>query len=175
MAEMPKRRRIELCFPATCVDADASEKGTWRNGKFSDWTLQVGDKTYPVHRYVFGQGLHNSAFLAQAFTAHGFGSASTARTDLTTLIPSCCEGHIFEAALDFAYTEHLKESSASDLVFLAKVGDVLQMRTLLEAVTKNMNQEGVVSGTAACEVVLAFPKLVALDRACKKSCKKRLL
>ena len=106
-----KRRRIQLHFPATSVDQEAAEKAHWRNGKLSDWTLQLGQKAYPVHRYVFGQGEHNSAFLAQAFAAQRFRSTHTATTDLTKLIPSCCEGRIFEAALDFAYTGKLEDHS----------------------------------------------------------------
>jgi len=156
---MQKRRRIELNFPSTTGDSDAAEESTWRNGKLSDWMLQLQDKTYPIHRFVFGQGPRCSSFLAKAFNAHAFGSAGKATTNLTDLIPWCCEGRIFETALDFAYSGKLEKCSAFDLVCLCRVGDALQMRALLDATVERLNQPETLLGEAAFDVVAALTQL----------------
>mmetsp|Transcript_78774 Transcript_78774/g.231122 ORF Transcript_78774/g.231122 Transcript_78774/m.231122 type:complete len:532 (+) Transcript_78774:90-1685(+) len=156
---MQKRRRIELDFPSVGADSGEEEPSSWRNGKLSDWTLHLSQTDYQVHRFVFGQGPRSSVFLSKAFSGLAFGSSATATTDLTGLIPSCCEGRIFEAALDFAYTGKLATASAMDLVLLCKVGDVLQMRALLEVAVGWLNLEGAISGPSAIGMMEALAQV----------------
>ncbi|XXQ36386.1 BTB And C-terminal Kelch [Plasmodiophora brassicae] len=58
-----------------CPHGDAS----WRNGALSDWTIVVGTRRFPVHRFVIAVGPRSSAYFYNRF-AMGYDSAERCTT-----------------------------------------------------------------------------------------------
>jgi len=158
---MPKRK-ISLVFPDVAADAEICEQFSWRaGGMFSDWSLRLGiDQVYPVHRVVLGTGPRASVFLNKAFASETFGYATSRETDLSELLPEVCKGTIFDMVLDFSYQGKLPcDLPAEDLVLLLRVGDVLQMRALMEASIVALNADDMITKDSAPHILLALGRV----------------
>lgn len=122
---MSKKRKLTADFLELPAEKDELLR-SWQSGEHSDWTLNLGDKEYRVHKVIVATGERASSFLAAAFRKHVGDSAE--RTDLTSLIPKPCWSH-FEAVLDFIYSDTL-DLKAESWGPLVKMADVLQMGSL---------------------------------------------
>lgn len=113
---------------------------SWRDGPFSDWTVQVGEKTYHLHAFLLARA--SCYFDSQMSLATGAeASPSTPRrSDLTEVLPQSC--HVaFEDALDFVYSENQAafEVPASKALLLLKVADILGICGLFEAMGQRIS------------------------------------
>lgn len=109
---------------------------SWRDGPFSDWTVQVGENTYHLHAFLLARAslFFNSHMSMAAQAAAQDGSISMRCSDLTEVLPQSC--HVsFEDALDFIYSENQAafEVPPSKALLLLKVADILGIGGLFEA------------------------------------------
>ncbi|CAJ1390007.1 unnamed protein product, partial [Effrenium voratum] len=110
---------------------------SWRDGRFSDWTVQVGEKYYHLHAFLLARAsLFFESHMSIASRTEG-GSAKG--SDLTEVLPSSCHS-AFEDALDFMYSENQAtfEAPASKALLLLKIADILQISSLFEAMGRRI-------------------------------------
>lgn len=117
---------------------------SWRDGTFSDWTVQVGDKTYLLHAFLLARA-------SMFFRSHMSFAAGTADpttigplpskkgSDLTEVLPLSCHSS-FEDALDFIYSENQAafEVPACKALLLLKVADILGIGGLFDAMVQRI-------------------------------------
>jgi len=110
---------------------------SWRDGRFSDWTVQVGDKFYKLHAFLLARAslFFESHMSIAARTEQGNAKGS----DLTEVLPTSCHS-AFEDALDFMYSENQAafEAPASKALLLLKIADILQISSLFEAMGRRI-------------------------------------
>lgn len=94
---------------------------TWREGLFSDWTLQVDDARYKIHKFLFACGPRSSEFLKTSFLQKGF--ASTHVTVLDHLPTEVKQKAVMETMLDHVYEGKalIPPGIAIPLVFIGEV------------------------------------------------------
>jgi len=118
---------------------------SWRDGPFSDWTVQVGEKTYHLHAFLLARAsFYFNSHMSMA--AGGTGSEPAAGhpavrcSDLTEVLPQSCHA-AFEDALDFVYSENQAafEVPASKALLLLKVADILGIGGLFEAMGQRIS------------------------------------
>jgi len=105
----------------------------WRDGKYADWEVKLGDRTYSLHRVLLANGPRSCAFFSGACNAH---FASPSSSDLSGVLPDRCHQH-FERALDFVYGMDY-DADPRSLVGLMKIADVLQCGALLRMCVRTM-------------------------------------
>ncbi|CAK9100603.1 unnamed protein product [Durusdinium trenchii] len=110
---------------------------SWRDGRFSDWTVQVGEKFYHLHAFLLARAslFFESHMSIAARTEQGNFKGS----DLTEVLPTSCHS-AFEDALDFMYSENQAnfEAPASKALLLLKIADILQISSLFEAMGRRI-------------------------------------
>lgn len=124
---MQKKRRLTATFCDMPEEKDTLRR-SWRTGVHSDWTLELGQQRFAIHKVIVATGERASAFLAASFRKHcGQGE----RTDLTDLVPKSCWPH-FEALLDYIYTGEISIAVENWGAF-AKMADLLQIGALFHS------------------------------------------
>eukprot|EP00419_Tripos_fusus_P029969 CAMPEP_0172726820 /NCGR_PEP_ID=MMETSP1074-20121228/91329_1 /TAXON_ID=2916 /ORGANISM="Ceratium fusus, Strain PA161109" /LENGTH=616 /DNA_ID=CAMNT_0013553913 /DNA_START=34 /DNA_END=1886 /DNA_ORIENTATION=+ len=117
---------------------------SWRDGTFSDWTVQVGEKSYQLHAFLLARA-------SMFFRSHMSFAAGTADptmvgplpskkgSDLTEVLPLSCHSS-FEDALDFVYSENQSafEVPACKALLLLKVADILGIGGLFDAMVQRI-------------------------------------
>lgn len=110
---------------------------SWRDGRFSDWTVQVGDKSYGLHAFLLARAsmfFKSHMSIAAQTEAEGGQQTMPRRSDLTEVLPQSCHS-AFEDTLDFIYSENQStfEVPASKAILLLKIADILGIGGLFEA------------------------------------------
>lgn len=122
---------------------------SWRDGRFSDWTVQVGEKTYHLHAFLLARAslFFESHMSIARHTEAEEGSMVARGSDLTEVLPQSCHA-AFEDALDFVYSENQAtfEAPASKALLLLKIADILGIGGLFEAMGRRI--EAAFSDTA---------------------------
>lgn len=112
---------------------------SWRDGRFSDWTVQVGEKAYHLHAFLLARAsLFFESHMSMEARTKGEGSGSSG-SDLTEVLPSSCHS-AFEDALDFMYSENQAgfEAPASKALLLLKIADILGIGGLFDAMGRRI-------------------------------------
>lgn len=118
----------------------------WRDGRFSDWTVQVGEKAYHLHAFLLARASHffeshmsMAARTAAEAEASGVTPSLTRGSDLTEVLPQSCHS-AFEDTLDFIYSENQAsfEAPASKALLLLKIADILGIGGLFEAMGRRI-------------------------------------
>jgi hypothetical protein len=112
---------------------------TWKNAPYTDWTVIIDDKSYPLHRYFLGCGLHSSSYFNSQFRAQ---DSNLLKTDLSG-IPESCKKRVWEKVLDFIYLCDCKPFTVepNDIVPLLCISDYLQIPALTQFINKRFEQE----------------------------------
>eukprot|EP00927_Polykrikos_kofoidii_P055831 TRINITY_DN50026_c0_g1_i1.p1 TRINITY_DN50026_c0_g1~~TRINITY_DN50026_c0_g1_i1.p1 ORF type:complete len:619 (-),score=116.25 TRINITY_DN50026_c0_g1_i1:144-2000(-) len=110
---------------------------SWRDGRFSDWRVQVGEKTYQLHAFLLARAsLFFESHMSIAARAEAGDSTmpATRGSDLSEVLPQSTHA-AFEDALDFIYSENQAgfEAPASKALLLLKIADILGICGLFEA------------------------------------------
>mmetsp|Transcript_110590 Transcript_110590/g.276997 ORF Transcript_110590/g.276997 Transcript_110590/m.276997 type:complete len:598 (-) Transcript_110590:130-1923(-) len=113
----------------------------WRDGRFSDWAVQVGEKSYSLHAFLLARAslFFESHMSVAARTAAEENVPATRGSDLTDVLPHSCHS-AFEDALDFIYSENqaVFEAPASKALLLLKIADILGIGGLFEAMGRRI-------------------------------------
>lgn len=114
---------------------------SWRDGRFSDWPVQVEDKTYRLHAFILARAsmfFEKHMDMATRKEAEG-GPLSKRGSDLTDVLPHSCHS-AFEDALDFIYSANQAgfEAQASKALLLLKIADILQIEGLFCAMGRRI-------------------------------------
>ncbi|CAE7263195.1 abpC [Symbiodinium natans] len=112
---------------------------SWRDGRFSDWTVQVGEKTYHLHAFLLARAsLFFESHMSMASRAESDGKAAKG-SDLSEVLPQSCHA-AFEDALDFMYSENQAafEAPASKALLLLKIADILGINSLFDAMGRRI-------------------------------------
>jgi len=130
-APAPSVARVGLQLSPSQHGGIASRGLCWRDGRFSDWTVRVGEKTYHLHAFLLARA---SLFFESHMSITSRAEASVRGSDLTEVLPQSCHA-AFEDALDFIYSENQAgfEAPASKALLLLKIADILGICTLFEA------------------------------------------
>ncbi|CAL1146789.1 unnamed protein product [Cladocopium goreaui] len=110
---------------------------SWRDARFSDWTVQVGEKFYHLHAFLLARA---SLFFESHMSIAARAEQGNAKgSDLTEVLPTSCHS-AFEDALDFMYSENQAafEAPASKALLLLKIADILQISSLFEAMGRRI-------------------------------------
>mmetsp|Transcript_39011 Transcript_39011/g.64271 ORF Transcript_39011/g.64271 Transcript_39011/m.64271 type:complete len:567 (+) Transcript_39011:42-1742(+) len=114
---------------------------SWRDGRFSDWTVQVGEKSYRLHAFLLARAsLFFESHMSIAARAEAEdGVPATRGSDLTEVLPQSCHA-AFEDTLDFIYSENQSafEAPASKALLLLKIADILGIGGLFEAMGRRI-------------------------------------
>lgn len=114
---------------------------SWRDGRFADWTVQVGDKSYRLHAFLLARAgsFFESHMSMAARTESDEGVAQARQSDLTEVLPQSCHS-AFEGALDFIYSENQStfQAPASKALLLLKIADILGIGSLFEAMGRRI-------------------------------------
>jgi len=146
MPETPKARAVQLPLRFSCGREDGGidhRRLSWRDGGFSDWSVQFGEKCYNLHAFILARA--SSFFESHMSHFDRLGAGKNARTmrgsDLTEVLPQCCHAS-FEDALDFIYSENQAtfEAPVSKVVLLLKIADILGIGGLFEAMGKRIEE-----------------------------------
>lgn len=113
-----------------------SNQLSWRDGRFSDWTVQVGEKSYKLHAFLLARA---SLFFESHMSIQQQCEGQARRSDLTEVLPQSCHG-AFEDALDFIYSENQSvfEAPASKALLLLKIADILGIGGLFDAMGRRI-------------------------------------
>jgi len=112
---------------------------SWRDGRFSDWTVQVGETTYHLHAFLLARASQFfESHMSMASRAESEGKG-TKGSDLSEVLPQSCHA-AFEDALDFMYSENQAafEAPASKALLLLKIADILGINSLFEAMGRRI-------------------------------------
>lgn len=109
----------------------------WREGRFSDWSVTLGEKTYHLHAFLLARAskfFESHMSMAARVEAEG-GAQATCGSDLTEVLPGSCHS-AFEDTLDFIYSENQAsfEAPASKALLLLKIADILDIQGLFDAI-----------------------------------------
>jgi len=116
---------------------------SWRNGAFSNWTVQVGDKTYQLHVFLLAR---ESIFFRRHMSFAGVANPATIgpvpsknANNLTDVLLLSCHSS-FEDALDFIYSENQAafEVPVCKALQLLQVADILDIGGLLYAMVQRI-------------------------------------
>eukprot|EP00931_Biecheleriopsis_adriatica_P086289 TRINITY_DN6099_c0_g1_i2.p1 TRINITY_DN6099_c0_g1~~TRINITY_DN6099_c0_g1_i2.p1 ORF type:complete len:559 (-),score=108.17 TRINITY_DN6099_c0_g1_i2:84-1760(-) len=113
---------------------------SWRDGRFSDWKVQVGEQTYKLHAFILARASHFfESHMSMEARTKAEGTASAAGSDLTEVLPLSCHA-AFEDALDFMYSENQTsfEAPASKALLLLKIADILGIGGLFDAMGRRI-------------------------------------
>lgn len=113
---------------------------TWRDGSFSDWSVQVGEKRYCLHRLMLARASHFfESHMSMAASTEAQDGTETSGSDLTEVLPQSCHA-AFEDTLDFIYSENQAgfEAPASKALLLLKIADILGIEGLFEAMGRRI-------------------------------------
>lgn len=113
---------------------------TWRDGSFSDWSVQVGDKKYNLHRLMLARASHFfESHMSMAARTEAQDGTATSGSDLSEVLPQSCHS-AFEDALDFIYSENQAgfEAPASKALLLLKIADILGIGGLFDAMGRRI-------------------------------------
>jgi len=114
---------------------------SWRDGRFSDWAVQVGEKTYQLHAFLLARSsLFFESHMSMAARSEADGGGPTQRgSDLTKVLPQSCHS-AFEDALDFIYSENQAgfEAPASKALLMLKIADILGVGGLFDAMSRRI-------------------------------------
>lgn len=120
---------MALCVPFSFGEMAAA----YESGLFSDWTVVLGDKKWPVHRIILSQ--HSEFFKAQCKSEW-----CPPESDLSNLLPPPLWSH-FSALLRWVYAKRGESASLDDPVAGLAFADILQINDLhsesLEKIHKN--------------------------------------
>jgi len=114
---------------------------SWRDGRFSDWAVQVGERSYCLHAFLLARAslFFESHMSIAARTAAEEGHPGKRGSDLTEVLPQSCHA-AFEDTLDFIYSENQSafEAPASKALLLLKIADILGIGGLFEAMGRRI-------------------------------------
>lgn len=114
---------------------------SWRDGRFSDWNVQVGSNSYGLHAFLLARAslFFESHMSIAARTEQEEGTQPARRSDLTEVLPQSCHS-AFEDTLDFIYSENQSafEAPASKAILLLKIADILGIGGLFEAMGRRI-------------------------------------
>lgn len=112
---------------------------TWREGKFSDYKVKVGDRTYELHAFLLARS-SQFFFDRHIHTATASNEAAERGADLTEVLPASCHS-AFEDMLDFIYSENQSgfEAPASKALLLLKIADILGIAALFSAMSQRID------------------------------------
>jgi len=120
---------------------NCSQPLSWRDGRFSDWNVQVGERTYRLHAFLLARAslFFESHMSVAAHASAEDGTPGTRGSDLTEVLPVSCHS-AFEDALDFVYSENQAgfEAPASKALLLLKIADILGVVGLFEAMGRRI-------------------------------------
>jgi len=112
----------------------------WRDGRFSDWTVRVGERTYHLQAFLLARAsLFFESHMSVAARTEQEGGTPTRGSDLTEVLPQSCHA-AFEDALDFMYSENQAafEAPASKALLLLKIADILGIGGLFDAMGRRI-------------------------------------
>jgi len=136
----PSGARLGLHFSGSQAGGGMSPL-SWRDGRFSDWTVRVGDSTYSLHAFLLARAslFFESHMSIAARTEAEEGVQQPRRSDLTEVLPQSCHS-AFEDTLDFIYSENQSgfEAPASKAILLLKIADILGIGGLFEAMGRRI-------------------------------------
>ncbi|CAE8596444.1 unnamed protein product, partial [Polarella glacialis] len=114
---------------------------SWRDGRFSDWSVQVGEKTYNLHAFLLARAslFFESHMSMASRTQAEEGAVPQKGSDLSEVLPQSCHT-AFEDALDFMYSENQAgfEAPASKALLLLKIADILGIGGLFDAMGRRI-------------------------------------
>lgn len=101
---------------------------SWRDVRFSDWTVLLGERTYQLHAYILAR--------ASVYFNHISERDVVRSTELTYVLPVSCHAS-FEIALDFIYSENQVtfEVPPSKALLLLRIAEILGISRLFEAMS----------------------------------------
>lgn len=114
---------------------------SWRDGRFSDWKVQVADRSYDLHAFLLARAsqFFESHMSIRARAEAESGVPGERGSDLTEVLPKSC--HLaFEDTLDFIYSENqlAYEAPAAKALLLLKIADILGIGGLFEAMGRRI-------------------------------------
>eukprot|EP00929_Paragymnodinium_shiwhaense_P063956 TRINITY_DN32001_c0_g1_i1.p1 TRINITY_DN32001_c0_g1~~TRINITY_DN32001_c0_g1_i1.p1 ORF type:complete len:624 (-),score=114.34 TRINITY_DN32001_c0_g1_i1:184-2055(-) len=116
---------------------------SWRDGRFSDWTVKLGDSVYNLHGFILARA---SSFFESHMSMHARQQSDGTSTgfrgsDLTTVLPVSCYC-AFEDALDFIYSENQAgfEAPPAKALLLLKIANILMISGLFNAMHKSIQE-----------------------------------
>lgn len=112
----------------------------WRDGRFSDWTVRVGERSYNLQAFLLARAsLFFESHMSIATRTEQEGGTPTRGSDLTEVLPQSCHS-AFEDALDFMYSENQAafEAPASKALLLLKIADILGIGGLFDAMGRRI-------------------------------------
>lgn len=117
----------------------------WRDGRFSDWSVQVGDKIYHLHAILLARASHffeSHMSMSARTEQQGGGTSITRGSNLTEVLPHSCHT-AFEDALDFIYSENQAtfEAPACKALLLLKIADILGIGGLFDAMGRRIETQ----------------------------------
>lgn len=109
---------------------------SWRDGRFSDWNVQVGTRNYQLHTFLLARAslFFQNHMSMPSQTEAGESVPMARHSDLTGVLPQSCHA-AFEDTLDFMYSENQSgfEVPASKALLLLKIADILGIQALFQA------------------------------------------
>lgn len=111
---------------------------SWRDGKWSNWTVLLGDKCYRLHTFNLARA---SLFFESTMNFTANQGSDKFETDLSSVLPHACWAS-FESSLDFIYCDDqcaFKIDPASAL-YVFKIADILGIARLFEAAKCTIEQ-----------------------------------
>ena len=98
-------------------------RSSWREGKFANWTVVLGEKTYRLHRFILARA-------SEFFEGCVADEYRNNKTDLTDLIPESCRA-AFECVLDFIY-DGKAEVTAENALEVLWIADILGIEEVFQ-------------------------------------------
>lgn len=127
---------LDLSFRGGPVSTSSTP--SWRDGKWSDWSVIIGTQKYNLHAFTLARA-------SQFFESHMNVATQTGslirESDLTQVLPEACYD-VFEDMLDFVYSDNQASFQIlpSKALLLLKTADILGVPKLFEA-SKSRVQE----------------------------------
>eukprot|EP00929_Paragymnodinium_shiwhaense_P042272 TRINITY_DN21897_c0_g2_i1.p1 TRINITY_DN21897_c0_g2~~TRINITY_DN21897_c0_g2_i1.p1 ORF type:complete len:631 (+),score=119.56 TRINITY_DN21897_c0_g2_i1:155-2047(+) len=131
----PEHRPLGLNFAKGGPIGSGTAALSWKDGRFSDWPLKIGEQTYQLHAFLLARASQFFERQLTAVSAPEPGTQAPPRgSDLTEVLPQSCHA-AFEDALDFIYSENQAafEAPATKSLLLLKIADILCIPGLFEA------------------------------------------
>lgn len=113
---------------------------TWRDGRFSDWTVRLGSVAYQLHAFSLARASTFFESHIEIVTRSSEDSAHQQQreTDITEIVPMICHS-VFEDVLEFIYCDDKQDFTIGlpKLVQVLKVAEVLGIDTLIEHILES--------------------------------------
>lgn len=139
-AQSSASRRLSAALDITFRSSSPNATASWREGRFSDWVVNIGSMKYPLHAFTLARA--SLFFENQMEQQSQLPGGSKRETDLTDVLPESCWG-VFDTLLDFLYSDNQAffEIPASKALLLLKSADILGMPKLFECAKGRVVEE----------------------------------